>query len=79
MNYGDVLLGINGDDVGGKRLQDVKYSILCKTNHIIQLTLDILFLVFSIYNTVLLQIVRLKYRLFYKLFSVFLSQQFYFT
>jgi hypothetical protein len=38
MNYGDVLLGIDGDDVGGKRLQDVKYSILCKTNHIIQLT-----------------------------------------
>jgi hypothetical protein len=38
MNYGDVLLGIDGDDVGGKHLQDVKYSILCKTNHIIQLT-----------------------------------------
>ncbi len=38
MNYGDVLLGIDGDDIGGKRLQDVKYSILCKTNNIIQLT-----------------------------------------
>jgi hypothetical protein len=38
MNYGDVLLGINGDDIGGKCLQDVKYSILCKTNNIIQLT-----------------------------------------
>jgi hypothetical protein len=38
MNYGNVLLGINGDDKGGKRLQDVKYSILCKTNNIIQFT-----------------------------------------
>jgi hypothetical protein len=38
MNYGDVLLGIDGDDVGGKHLQDVKYIILCKTNNIVQLT-----------------------------------------
>ncbi len=38
MNYGDVLLGIDGDDIGEKHLQDVKYSILCKTNNIIQLT-----------------------------------------
>jgi hypothetical protein len=33
MNYGDVLLGIDGVDIGGKRLQDVKYIILCKTNN----------------------------------------------
>jgi C-terminal processing protease CtpA/Prc len=38
MNYGDVLLGINGVDIEGKHLQDVKYIILCKTNTTVQLT-----------------------------------------
>jgi hypothetical protein len=38
MNYGNVLLGIDGVDIGGKCLQNVKYIILCKTNNIVQLT-----------------------------------------
>jgi hypothetical protein len=38
MNYGDVLLGIDGVVVGGKHLDDVKYNILSKTNKIVQLT-----------------------------------------
>jgi C-terminal processing protease CtpA/Prc len=38
MNYGDVLLGIDGVDIEGKHLQDIKYIILYKTNTTVQLT-----------------------------------------
>lgn len=32
MNYGDVILGIEGVDIEGKLLQEVKYKILSKSN-----------------------------------------------
>jgi hypothetical protein len=38
MNYGDVLLGIDGVDIEGKHLQDIKYIILYKTKTTVQLT-----------------------------------------
>jgi hypothetical protein len=38
MNYGDVLLCIDGVDMEGKNLEDIKYNILSKTNKIVQLT-----------------------------------------